>query len=222
MEKLIIFASGTKDGGGSGFQKLVENTKTGILQAEIVVVVSNHKQGGVRRKAEALNIPFIHFPKPWAAQQYQEIVKAHKAQWVALSGWLKLTAGLDPKRTINIHPGPLPKFGGAGMYRYHVHEAIIEAFERGEIKNSAVSMHFVTEAYDEGPIFFQYPVLIRQNDTAETLATRVNKIEHAWQSYITNLVIQKRITWDGKNPDSLKAPPDYPFLPKNINIYLNH
>jgi len=196
MPKIIIFASGTKDGGGSGFQELVENSRTGVLNAEIVSVVSNHAQGGVYQKAQKLNIPFEHMPAPWSAEQYKELIE--KADWVILSGWLKLTKGLNPQRTINIHPGPLPQFGGDGMYGHYVHEAVIKAFKEGKVKESAVSMHFVTEEYDEGPVFFQYPVRIRENDTSETLAERVNKIEHGWQSFITNLVVHEKIKWDGK------------------------
>lgn len=48
-KKIIVFASGTKDGGGSGFENLVNATKKGILNAEIIAVVSNHENGGVRR-----------------------------------------------------------------------------------------------------------------------------------------------------------------------------
>ncbi|MFC1700871.1 formyltransferase family protein [Patescibacteria group bacterium] len=196
MPKIIIFASGTKNGGGSGFQELVENSRTGILDAEIISVVSNYKEGGVQKKAKKLDVPFKYMSAPWSAEQYQELIK--KADWVILSGWLKLAKGLNPQKTINIHPGPLPKFGGNGMYGHYVHEAVIKAYQKGEIKNSAVSMHFVTEKYDEGPIFFQYPVMIRKDDTSETLSARVNKIEHAWQSFITNLIIHEQIKWDGK------------------------
>lgn len=204
--KLLIFASGTKTGGGSGFQELVESTQTGILDAEIVGVVSNHLNGGVKEKAEKLDIPFIHFPKQATSLTYQELVKQTSAEWVALSGWLKLVSGLDPRTTINIHPGPLPEFGGQGMFGHHVHEAVINAYKSGEITQTAISMHFVTEKYDDGPIFFQYPILIRPDDTAETLGERVNKIEHSWQSFVTNLVVSGHISWDGKNPKSLKAP----------------
>jgi len=213
MKKLLIFASGSKDGGGSGFQELVENSRTGVLNAQIVAVVSNRESGGVKQKADKLGVPFIYFPEPWDQESYRKIVLLAGADFISLSGWLKRTIGLDTATTINIHPGLLPRFGGKGMYGHHVHEAVIEAYRKGEVKESAVSMHFVTEKYDEGPIFFKYPVLIRRNDTAETLGERVNKIEHGWQSYITNLVINGKISWDGKDPKSLKVPPGYPFLP---------
>lgn len=210
--KLLVFASGSKEGGGSGFKELVENSRTGILQAEIVVVVSNHEAGGVRKLADSLGIPFEYFPGPFISEEYQKIVAKYQVPWVALSGWLKLVLGLNPQKTINIHPAPLPIFGGKGMYGHFVHEAVIEAYKRGEIICSAVSMHFVTEKYDEGPVFFQYPVLVRSDDTLESLRERVNKIEHSYQSWITSLVVTEQIKWDGKDRQTLEVPSWYPFL----------
>jgi folate-dependent phosphoribosylglycinamide formyltransferase PurN len=68
------------------------------------------------------------------------------------------------------------------------------AYHRGEIIQSAVTMHFVDEtAYDHGPIIFQMPVLIRSDDDAESLAKRVNEKERAWQSHILNLVVHGHI-----------------------------
>lgn len=211
MKKILIFSSGTKDGGGSGFQELVENSRTGVLNAQIVAVISNHANGGVKQRADSLKIPFINFTGPWEADQYQEIARKYQPDLFSLSGWIKPVIGLDPRKTINIHPGPLPRFGGTGFYGRYVHEAVIAAFHRGEIKSSAVTMHFATERYDEGPVFFRYPVLIREDDTPESLAERTNKIEHAWQSWATNLVVQGEISWDGKNPQTLTVPSWYNF-----------
>ncbi|MBI4458229.1 phosphoribosylglycinamide formyltransferase [Candidatus Uhrbacteria bacterium] len=209
---LIVFASGSKDGGGSGFGQLVAARNRGSLRARIVAVVSNHADGGVRSRAEALGIPFIHFDGPWEAQAYRDLVAKIGAEWVALSGWLKPVRGLDPARTFNIHPGPLPRFGGKGMYGHHVHEAVLAAYRRGEIPHSEVCMHFVTDEYDQGPVFFRHPVGIMSDDTVETLAKRVNATEHAWQAHITNMVIHGRIRWDGRDPASLAVPDGYAFL----------
>ena len=130
------------------------------------------------------------------------------------SGWLKPVRGLDTKTTFNIHPGPLPEFGGTGMYGHHVHAAVLEAFHRGRLTHSAVCMHFVTSRYDEGPVFFRHPVPILENDTLETLGQRVNEAEHKFQPMITDLIVRGEISWDGKNPDSLRVPAGYRFLPK--------
>ncbi len=202
--KLIIFSSGSKTGGGSGFENLVNASRNQILDAEIVAVVSQHENGGVRERADRLGIPFVHFTSPWTAERYQEIVKG--AEFVALSGWLKLVTGLDPRTTFNIHPGPLPKFGGEGMYGHRVHEAVIGAYRRGEVTHSAVTMHFVTEEYDKGPVFLSVPIEIRIDETAETLAFRVNQAEHKYQPIATNDVLSGKIRWDGKDPKSLVVP----------------
>lgn len=192
--RIVIFASGSKEGGGSGFENMVNATRNGILNAEIAAVVSNHEHGGVRQRADRLGITFIHFPLPRTAEKYQEIVG--DADLVCLSGWLKPVTGLDPKKTINIHPGPLPRFGGAGMYGHYVHEAVMEAYKKDEVTHSAVSMHFVTENYDEGPLFFEFPVEILPDDTPETLAQRVLAAEHQWQPVITQKVLSGEISWE--------------------------
>lgn len=201
--KVLIFASGSKDGGGSGFQEMVEFTRTDppVLNANIVGVISNHEFGGVRKKADKLGIPFLcwNAGSLYGADGYRRIVEHFKADYVMLSGWLKLVCGLDPARTINIHPGPLPDFGGPGLYGHHVHEAVMEAYHAGKIRQSAVTMHFVDAQYDHGPVIHQFPVLIREDDTPETLAARVNEKERALQSVILNSVIHGFIYYhDGK------------------------
>ena len=194
--RVLVFASGDDKGGGSGFQELVEFSRTHppVLNARIIGVISNHQNGGVRKKADALRIPFEYWPGPYDAKGYRGFVEKYQADFVMCSGWLKFVRGLDAAKTVNIHPGPLPRFGGAGMYGHHVHEAVITAYRRGEITQSAVTMHFVDEAaYDHGPIIFQMPVLIRPGDDAESLAKRVNEKERAWQSHILNLVVHRQI-----------------------------
>jgi len=203
--QLIVFASGTKDGGGSGFENLVTHSRGGDLDAEIVAVVSNHEHGGVRERADRLGVPFIYFPGPYDPEHYQKIVSDSGAEWIALSGWLKLVHGLDPARTFNIHPAPL-SFGGNKMYGHDLHEAIADALAKGEISKSAVAMHFVTEEYDRGPVFFEYPVPLTKGMTAEQIQKAVNVVEHQWQPKITNMVVHGEIRWNGKDPASLIVP----------------
>jgi len=195
--RLLVFASGTQTGGGSGFENLVSN----VQAADIIGVVSNIENGGVQERAERLGIPFVYFPAPYTAERYQDMVK--EADFVALSGWLKLIEGLDPRTTFNIHPGPLPGFGGKGLYGRFVHEAVLKAYAEGRITHSAVSMHFVTPEFDEGPVFFRHPVPILPEDTVDTLTARVLAAEHQWQSKITDKVVRGDISWDGKDASSL-------------------
>ena len=210
-KRLIVFASGSAEGGGSGFKNLVLAERSGKMPSgTIVAVVSNHEHGGVRQKAEELGIPFEYMSAPYSAERYQAIVRKYQADFVALSGWLKLTLGLDPQTTFNIHPGPLPRFGGKGMYGHHVHEAVWTAHQStgiDRVSNSAVTMHFVTEEYDKGPTFFVALVPIKGCANPDELAVRVNRAEHLWQPLITERVLSGEISWDGIDPKSLTPKP---------------
>ncbi len=214
-KKALVFASGTESGGGSGFEKLVIASWAGTLNADIVGVVSNVANGGVRARAERLRVPFIHFPKPRDPEGYQRIAEESGADFFPLSGWTLLVVGLDlatrlsPRTVFNIHPGPLPKFGGKGFHGHRVHEAVMAAFRRGEITHSAVTMHFVDEEYDRGPVFFRRGVRINEHDTPDSLGTRVNAEEHLFQARITSMVINGKISWDGVDPSSLVVPQSY-------------
>ena len=235
--KLIVFASGTKDGsssttplgfsktgyrqenlgGGSGFENLATSKE---LDADIVAVVSNHEHGGVRARAERLGIPFVYFNEKQhsnilqnVGMLYQQVVKETGADYVALSGWMRHVSGLDPARTINIHPALLSfdhgRFGGNGMWGHHVHEAVKQALDAGEITESGFSMHFVTEKLDRGPIIFEGRVPLTPEMTADDIAAAVNKAEHEWQPKITNMVVHGEIRWDGKNFTTLVIPAEY-------------
>jgi len=208
--KIIVFASGSKDGGGSGFENLFKSQE---LDADIVAVVSNHEYGGVRTRAEKLGVPFEYFPGPFDAENYRRIVENYGAKWIALSGWLKLVAGLDPTRTFNIHPALLSfqsgRFGGPGLFGHYVHEAVQQALDAGEISESGPTMHFVTDEYDRGPIFFEYRVPLKKGMSADEIAVVVNRAEHEWQPKITNMVVHGEIRWDSSDPTSLVVPPDF-------------
>jgi phosphoribosylglycinamide formyltransferase-1 len=197
---ILVFASGTKNGGGSGFELMVKAARAEppILNAWICAVVTNHFAGGVWQKAEALGVRAEYWAGPYLAGGYQNLVKYFNADYVMLSGWLKLVAGLDPARTINIHPGPLPRFGGPNLYGHYVHEAVLAAYHRGEITHSAATMHFVDAKYDRGPLFFAMPVAIEPGDTPETLAAKVNRVEHEWQARVLNYVVQGQVRLVGQ------------------------
>lgn len=222
---VVVFASGSKDGGGSGLLNLLYNIQTGVLNADIRAVVSNHANGGVRRIADTYKIPFEHLTKFDDQRIYRDLVQDYGATWSLLSGWLKFVRGLDPRHTINIHPGDVEddRFSGDGMYGHHVHEAVLESWKRGDISSSYVSMHFVDEeAYDHGPAFFKYPISIDACYSPDDLAARVNKHEHCWQSFITNLVLSGAIRLVKTNGGwKVQVPRWYyymPYCPKNSFI----
>ncbi len=99
-------------------------------------------------------------------------------QAVALAGYLKAVPLLWIEafsgRMFNVHPALLPKFGGAGMYGLHIHRAVVAAGER----RSGLTIHEVSEHYDEGPIRFQCEVDVLPEDQPEDLQARILRAEH--------------------------------------------
>jgi len=97
---------------------------------------------------------------------------------VGLAGYLRLVPADVVQayrwRMLNIHPALLPSFGGKGMWGHHVHEAVIDSGAR----LSGVTVHYVDERYDTGPILAQWPVPVRVGDDVESLAARVLRVEH--------------------------------------------
>jgi len=105
-------------------------------------------------------------------------LKKNHAEFIALAGYLKkIPAHVIRQyrnRIINIHPALLPSFGGEGMYGHHVHEAVIA---RGE-KVSGATVHLVDEEYDRGPMILQKTVDVMPDETPDSLAEKVLKVEH--------------------------------------------
>lgn len=94
---------------------------------------------------------------------------------VVQAGWMCYwkPPGRWANKTINIHPSLLPKFGGKGFYGHRVHEAVIAA---GETESGA-TVHWVNDEYDAGKIIEQRKCEVKPDDTADTLAERVQAIE---------------------------------------------
>jgi phosphoribosylglycinamide formyltransferase-1 len=111
--------------------------------------------------------------------------------FVVLAGFLlkipnklvKLYAG----NIINIHPSLLPKYGGKGMYGMNIHNLVIKNKE----KYSGITIHFVNEDYDSGAIIFQHKYELRKDETAESLANEIQKIEHSFFPKIILETIKK-------------------------------
>lgn len=212
-QNLVIFASGTPIDGGTGPENLVRK-----LPNANTIIVSNHEHGGVSRRAMTLRVPFYYFPGPYTADWYRELIgticresgMSESELWYALSGWFKKVHALSPARTFNIHPAPLPRF--AGMYGENLHKTVWEAYERGEIAEGEILMHFVTEEYDKGPIFFRFPFSISGIRSYAAYRMSVRTLEHDFQPKITELVIRGEISWDGVHPESLKVPANYAHL----------
>lgn len=185
---IVVFATGSKEPlqGGSGFLQLVKDVKEGILKAEISAVVTP-LDSSVNRLANEHGIKvFAWTPTLNARCRYEEIYSLYRPDLVVLAGWIKLVQGLDKFRALNIHPAPLPEFGGKGMYGLRVHEKVIAS---GRV-TTAVTVHWVNEEYDKGDIIFERTILILSKDTPQSLRERVKHYEHFYYGRVINAVLQ--------------------------------
>ena len=181
MLNIAVFGSGR----GSNFSAILGAIqREEITNARIRLVVSNNPGAGILQIARVNSIPSLHISqkqftteKEFSAKVLDEL-RNYEIDFIVLAGYMKrLPAAVINRfrnRIINIHPALLPKFGGAGMYGMHVHEAVIAAGERV----SGATVHFVDEEYDHGAIVMQRELDVLPGETPESLAARVLKLEH--------------------------------------------
>lgn len=174
MHSLILFASGKGSNVAAIHAYFKENGK-----AKVALIVSNNKDAGVLEFATQENIPFLIIDrKTFKEELLVEQIRDFDPSLVVLAGFLwKVPESLIrafPGQIINIHPALLPKYGGKGMYGHHVHHAVIEAKEL----QSGITIHEVNEAYDEGRILLQASCAVSEDDTPDSLAANIHKLEH--------------------------------------------
>ena len=180
MKKLAILVSGR----GSNMMALIDACEQGRLQASVELVVSNNADSLALVLAKEKGIDVAHLssrthPNADALDvAMKKSFEEHGVDYVLLAGFMKKigpkTLSTYKNRMINIHPSLLPKFGGKGMFGLNVHKAVIEAGE----KETGVTIHLVNAEYDEGAILAQEKVEVVDEESAESLAAKVLKVEH--------------------------------------------
>ncbi|GHT23395.1 phosphoribosylglycinamide formyltransferase [Endomicrobiia bacterium] len=182
VKRLAILVSGS----GSNMQSIADSTNRGILKglAAIVLVISNNPNAYALRRAENENIKAVCIERKDFEDEKSfngailEELQNTKVDIVCLAGYMRMIGqeimDVYRGRMLNIHPALLPKFGGKGMYGYHVHEAVVKAGE----KKSGVTVHFVEEEYDTGEIVIQREVEVFKSDTPQDVAKKVLAVEH--------------------------------------------
>jgi len=169
--------------GGSVLQAIIDACGSGELPAQVALVISNNSQAGALERARQHGIESIHLssqthPDPSALDSaIATALRSAGVDWVVLAGYMKK---LGPKtldafrdRILNTHPALLPKFGGAGFFGRRVHRAVLEAGE----SESGATVHLVDSEYDTGPILAQVRVVVRPDDTVDSLEERVKVAE---------------------------------------------
>lgn len=167
-------------GGGTNLQAIIDAVaQRKVTNTEIAAVISNNKNAYALERAKKAGIEVVCIsPKDFDSREefnekLIEKIDSLQLDLIVLAGCLvvlpeKLIKKY-PNKIINIHPSLIPSFCGTGYYGLKVHE---KALERG-VKVTGATCHFVDAGTDTGPIIFQQPVEIMEDDTPETLQRRV-------------------------------------------------
>ena len=209
MKKIRVtaFASGR----GSNVEAILKNIRTGHLDAEVVLVISNRSKAGVLEVARRYGIPALHisgiqFDSEEAyADRLLQALHEHGTELVVLAGYLKKVPSVIVReyknRILNIHPALLPSFGGKGLYGHFVHEAILEY----GCRVSGATVHLVDDEYDTGSPIIQRCVPVLDDDTPDSLAARVLKVEHKIFSEAIQLFAEGWIEIEGRKVRILRS-----------------
>ena len=175
--RLGIFASGT----GSNAARIIDYFKEKSA-FEVSFVLTNKPQAPVVDKTIKRNIKLI----TCSNQELDlpnflvELCSLNKIDYIILAGFLrKIPADLIhsyKQRIINVHPSLLPKFGGAGMYGLNVHTAVKQA---GELE-SGITIHYVSENFDEGQRIAQFYTDINSSDTVDQIQAKIHQLEQIY------------------------------------------
>ncbi|WP_010632498.1 phosphoribosylglycinamide formyltransferase [Sporolactobacillus vineae] len=173
--KIAVFASGN----GTNFQAIDEAVGCGEIDATIALMVCDQPGAAVIGRAEKAGVKTLvvarkDFPSKRAFEEkIAAALKACGVDYIFLAGYMRLIGktllNAYPHRIVNIHPALLPSFTGL--------DAIGQAFRKG-VKVTGVTIHYVDEGMDTGPIIAQAAVPVKDGDTIETLESRIHEMEH--------------------------------------------
>ncbi len=186
-------------GSGSNLQALIDAIEAGRLRARVAVVISNVPDAKGLERARRHGITAVaieHGSAPSRAAYDAEIVttlRAHDVELVVLAGFMRLVTptllNAYPNRVLNIHPALLPAFPGLHAER--------QALAHGA-RLTGVTVHFVDEETDHGPILAQVAVPIAPDDTETTLHARVQRQEHRIYPFAIQLIAEGRVSVEGR------------------------
>lgn len=173
--KLALLASGQ----GTNAEGIIRAVQAGRLDADIVVLFSDHRDAPALARAEALGVPTQAFePREFEGKvAYEtallEVLRDAQADVVALAGYMRLVGATlleaYPSRIINTHPSLLPKYPGL--------DAVGQALEDGATV-TGITVHYVDAGMDTGPIIAQRHVPILPDDDHDSLLARLKRVEN--------------------------------------------
>jgi formyltetrahydrofolate-dependent phosphoribosylglycinamide formyltransferase len=165
---------------GTDLQAILDSVASGELNGEVSVVLSNQKNAYILERAQNHNVPtFFLSHKEKSREEFDAemtaILKEHAVDLVLLIGFMRILSAKFCQewqhRLLNVHPSLLPKYAG-GMDT-NVHEDVLI---NGDTETGC-TIHFVTDEVDAGPILIQKKCNVEPDETADTLKTKVQKLE---------------------------------------------
>lgn len=190
-KRIAIFASGR----GSNAAALYEAIQAGTIQAQVVVVLSDHQEAPVLGRAAEWGVPSVVVErKAYASKEaFEEAMLAaiapYEPEAIVLAGYMRLLGPTFIKpyehKILNIHPALLPSFPGV-----HAQGQAVAA----GVKVSGCTVHFVDTGMDSGPIIMQAVVPVYADDTEDTLAARILPEEHKIYKKALALFCEDRLT----------------------------
>ncbi len=198
IDSLVVMVSG----GGTNLQAILDACADGRIPAKVAGVISSKPDVFALERAKRAGIPSIVIsPRSFDNQRAHDeavvsAINAFGGQAVVLAGYMSMLGSnlVNKYPIINIHPALIPSFCGKGYYGRRVHAAVLEY----GAKISGATVHFVDEGMDTGPIIMQKCVDVLDNDTPETLAARILKVEHEILVKSVALLCEGRLRIDGR------------------------
>lgn len=189
--RIVVLISGT----GSNLQALID---AGDIGGDLVLVVSDRSGATGLERAEQAGLRAIAVtPEAFDSRALWEeglmrAVAEADPDLVVLAGFMKILSGafVDRWPTVNVHPSLLPAFPGS--------RAPAEAIAWG-VKVSGVTVHYVDEQVDHGPIILQEAVTVEPDDSADTLHARIQAVEHQLLPRAVALICNGRTYRDGRH-----------------------
>jgi len=185
-------------GGGTDLQSIIDASETGMIDAKVVVVISDNNEAFALQRAKKHNIP-AHFVDPKGKnnkeheKEISEILEKHKVGLVVGAGYMQILSPSFVKKwygkLINIHPALLPSFKGTNGQG--------DALKYG-VKISGCTTHFMDEEMDHGPIILQAAVKVLPDDDRDKLAARILEVEHQILPRTVQLFAQDRLKIGGR------------------------
>ncbi|MCD6551482.1 phosphoribosylglycinamide formyltransferase [Thermotoga sp.] len=187
LPRLVVLASGN----GSNFEAIVKASQDGILRAKIQELLVDRECFAIER-AKRLGIRWEKLEKPWQKSLNKKLEEL-EPDLIVLAGFMRILPAEIVKRwrwkIVNIHPSLLPAFPGT--------HAIEKAYEYG-VKVTGITIHFVDEGVDTGPIIFQKALEIRKDWSLEKLEEEIHKIEHRYYSVVIQKVLEGKWKAEGR------------------------